>query len=253
MRWKLRAFGAGPARPAYTLIFLHIPKTAGISLRDVLVKRCGPSFQIIHPIEDQRRLAEQSPEFRAGLGLVEGHQYYGVHELLPRPCVYVTMLREPVDRVLSYYSYIREWEPHHLYQRARNMTLAQRLSEGLTVELDYFMVRCLTSLANIHVPFGGVTREMLIEAKAHLDGFAGIGLTEAFGESLAHFCGLFGWPVADVPRLNATRNRVGRGSLSEADLALVRRHNGLDEELYAYAQEMFFARLAGGGGEPKRV
>src|SRR5690349_20650120 len=97
-----------------TLIFLHIPKTAGISLRQVLINNTpGPAFRIIHPISDVERLAALPESERAALELVDGHLYYGIHSLLPRPCRYMTMLRDPVEQVLSLYSFIREYKDHH--------------------------------------------------------------------------------------------------------------------------------------------
>ncbi len=234
-----RMFGR---QPRFTLVFLHIPKTAGISLREILLKRRSPSFRIIHPIDDHQRLADQSAEFRGSLELVEGHLYYGVHEVLPRPCVYLTMLRDPAERVLSYYSFIREYEPHHLYQQARRLSLGECFARGLTVELDNFMVRCLTSLRNIHVPFGGVTRQMLAEAKAHLESIEAIGLTEEFDASVALFSRRFAWDRADIPRLNATQKRVRAAELSAAESAAIREHNVLDQELYDFGRELFRAR-----------
>ena len=232
--------------PAYTVVFLHIPKTAGKSLREVLLAGIGrkPYFSVARPLEDYQRLEVLHRDDRAALGLVEGHLYYGVHEILPRPCVYLTMLREPGERVLSYYSYVRESAGHHLHERAKGMSVGECLREGLTVEMDNFMVRSLTSLRNLHVPFGGVTREMLIEARAHLDGIAGVGLTERFDESVRRFCDLLGWKRTEAPRLNETRGRVERGAIPEGDLDLIRRHNALDAELYAHARGLFEARGA---------
>ena len=235
----LHRLGLGRREPSFTLVFLHIPKTAGISLRELLLARYQPVFRILHPIDDRERLMRLAPEERERLALVEGHLYYGVHELLPRPCRYLTMLRDPLERVLSYYSYIREWTPHHLHAKATRMTLEQCVREGLTVELDNFMVRCLTSLRNVHVPFGGVTRGMLDDAREHLSGFAAVGLTERFEESATRFARVLGWKDVVFPRLNVTANRARAADVPEADLHAVREQNRLDQELYDFARELF--------------
>jgi hypothetical protein len=235
-----------PPHPGYTLVFLHVPKTAGLSLREVLLERNGdrPAFRIITPVRDSERLRALPHAEREALALVEGHLYYGIHELLPRPCVYVTMLRDPVERVLSYYSFVREWEPHHLHAAITegNLSLAECIRRGLTVELDNFMVRCLTSLENFEMPFGHVTRSHLEQAKAHLDSFAVVGITEQFDRSLQALCGRFGWPRVSAPRLNATSGRLRRDDLSARDLDLVHEHNRLDAELYRYAAELLASR-----------
>lgn len=240
--------------PPYTVVFVHIPKTAGSSLREVLLRqyppRRGRTFWIVDPVKDSAWLASLPEEERARLSLVEGHMYYGVHELLPRPCVYLTMLRDPMERVLSYYSHIRSREDHFLYEAARELTLGACIERGLTVELDNFMVRALSSLRHANVPVGGVTREMLEEAKAHLDGMY-LGLTERFEESLAWFAarlgwrGLGGWRGAATARANITAARVRREDLSRSDVEMVEGANAYDTELYAYGRAVFEARVRG--------
>jgi len=234
-------------QPSYTLVFLHLPKTGGITLREILLRRIGhrPVLRMDEPDLHAQWLRAQPEAWRARLALVHGHIYYGVHELLPRPCLYMTMLRDPLERVLSYYSFIREAADHHLHAQVRegNLNLAGCIRRGLTVELDNFQVRALTSLRNIHVPFGGVTREMLTEAKAHLDGMSLVGVTEQFDASLAHFCRALRWPRVAAPVANRTVARVQARDLDPADLALVREQNRLDAELHAHATRLLHARL----------
>ncbi len=233
-----------PRPPACTIVFLHIPKTGGKSLREVLLAGIGRHayFSVAHPIDDARRLEVLHRDDRAALALVEGHLYYGIHELLPRLCVYLTVLRDPVERVLSLYSYIRASAGHHLHERVKSLSVGECLRAGLSVELDNFMVRCLSGPGSIRVPIGGVSREMLIQAGAHLESCAGIGLTERFDESVRRFRRLLGWKGSDVPRVNRTNGRVERSAVSEGDLDLIRRHNVLDQELYARAVALFEAR-----------
>jgi len=233
------------AVPPFTLVFIHIPKTGGMSLRKVLLRELGGGehFWIVDPVKDTTWLRTIPHDDRERMALVEGHMYYGVHELLPRPCVYMTMLRNPLERVLSYYSHIRERTDHHLHEAARGLSLAECIRRGLTVELDNFMVRAMTSLANTGVPFGGVTREMLTEAKTHLDGIAFLGLSERFDESLARFREMLGWRGEDVPRVNVTKSRLRAEELSESDLALVREANAFDHELYDHATRLYESRL----------
>jgi hypothetical protein len=233
--------------PDHTLVFLHIPKTAGISLREILLAARAPhqTFRINHPIDDQARLQRQSDYFKQHLGLVEGHLYYGIHHILPRPSIYLTMLRHPVDRILSYYSFVRQTKHHHLHEAVASLSLAQCLERKLTIELDNFMVRSFTGLHNVWVPFGGVTRDMLAEAKAHLDSIAALGLTEHFDESLARFAAMFNWPTeltAAPPRLNTTPDRLRADHLSPADRAAIEACNELDLELYNYGVDQWNTR-----------
>jgi hypothetical protein len=239
------------ARP---LVFVHLPKTAGLSVRKTLLREVGdrPRFRIINPVEDLTALARMPAEERARLTLVEGHLYYGVHEVIGRPCRYFTMLRGPVERVLSWYSFVREYTPHHLHERVMRggeggggMSLAQCLREAISVELDNHMVRTLAGQRHVHLPFGGVTREMLEEAKRNLGTFEAVGISERFEESLALFARVFGWKPSQAERVNVTRARVKAEELDEEALALVRGQNALDAEFYEYARAMFERQLAG--------
>lgn len=236
---------------AFTVVFVHIPKTGGTSLREVLLRQypARRAFWIVDPVKDSAWLASLPEEDRARLRLVEGHMYYGVHELLPRPCVYMTMLREPVERVLSYYSHIRSREDHFLHETARDLSLGACIERGLTVELDNFMVRALSSLGHVNVPVGGVTRGMLEEAKAHLEGMV-VGLTERFEESLAMFAARLGWRRAAAGRANVSASRVRREQLARSELEAVEACNALDAELYAYGRELFEAQRLGALADP---
>ena len=238
------------ARPDHTLVFIHIPKTAGMSLRETLLANRAPhpSHRILHPIDDYRALAAMPAEYRRALGLIEGHQYFGAHELVEQPCHYLTMLRDPLERILSYYSFVRSWEPHHLHRTINDgaLTLLDCLRGKLTVELDNFQVRSLTSLRRIHIPFGGVTRSMLDEAKAHLDTFAAVGLTDRFAESVDHFCSVFGWPRSPITTINVSPRRVRHQDLDDSTLDAIRASNDLDQELYEHARLLFAARIGQG-------
>jgi hypothetical protein len=222
-----------------TLIFLHIPKTGGISLRDTLLASCQHDrvFRILHPIDDHFKLAALAASDRAALQLVEGHMYYGAHELIPRPCAYITILRDPIARIRSFYSYVRRNDWHHLYARITrdNLTLPGCFGVGLTVELDNFMTRALTSLDYIHIPFGGVTEQMFQVARAHLDSCAIVGTTDRLPLMYRMLTTVLGLPSAEPPHLNrSTGDELGPPP-DDSLRALILEHNRFDQRLYEHA------------------
>lgn len=229
-----------------TMVFVHIPKTGGLSLRQTLLGSCtvGTTFRIIHQVDDAARFAALPLERRRAMELVEGHMYYGLHEYLPRPCTYITLVREPVARVRSFYRYVCQSRWHFLYPRiaAEGMTLRDCIERKLTVELDNYMTRSLTSLDYVHVPFGGVNDEMFAIAKAHLDSIALVGTTDNMSLLYAMLTTVLGFPVAQIPHINKSapsfEERDGAAALND----LVLSHNHYDRLLYEYAVSLIKRR-----------
>lgn len=241
----------GPLRPLdYTLVFLHLPKTAGLSLRSAVLSAMAgrPQLRIINPVDDLATLANLAPAERERLVLIEGHLYYGVHELISRECRYMTILRQPIERVLSWYSFVREYTPHHLHARVAGAggggrSLRECLEEGLSVELDNHMVRMLAGQEYVNVPFGAVTGSMLAMARRNLEGFAAVGITERFDESLDLYRRTFGWRRMSTQRINATAKRLNATDCDDRTLALLHAHNTFDLDLYIFACDLFGKQL----------
>jgi hypothetical protein len=231
-----------------TLIFVHIPKTGGISLRDTLLAACEPErvFRILHPIDDHAKLAALSADERGRLQLVEGHMYYGVHELIPRPCAYMTILRDPVARIRSFYSYVRRNDWHHLYARIQqeSLSLPDCFRVRLTVELDNFMTRALTGLHNIHVSFGGVTEKMFDEARANLDSCAIVGTTDRLGLLYSTMSRVLGLAETSPPHLNGSSPEELGAPPDEGLRDLILEHNRFDQRLYEHARAIAERRAA---------
>ena len=93
-----------------TLIFLHIPKTAGSTLNFILDAHYTPenSFATsqtwLHPEGSLDGFEMLTETERARIELLNGHMGLGLHRHLPQPARYLTVLRDPVERVLSHAS-----------------------------------------------------------------------------------------------------------------------------------------------------
>jgi hypothetical protein len=106
-----------------TIIFLHVPKTAGTTINQILQRQYEPS-QILYlganaqaSIKDYQRLAEEE---KKKIRLVAGHTAFGFHKYTPGSSTYFTFLREPVARVVSFYHYVKNSEQHYLNNAAVN-------------------------------------------------------------------------------------------------------------------------------------
>lgn len=233
-----------------TLIFLHIGKTAGSTLRQVL-KRQFPSAQVM-TIRARRRprtdtLADfaRLPELdRMQPRLIMGHTVFGLHEGVPRPATYLTMLRDPVRLAHSQYHYVTRTPGHHHHDAIRGLTLEEYVESGISFEMDNSQTRAIAG--DLGTPIGECTADMLERAKRNLDEyFSWFGLTERFDESILLLRRTFGWRDVRYVSRNVSRSRV---ELTNAQRALLKRKNWLDLDLYEHAGRLLEARIAGEDG-----
>jgi hypothetical protein len=248
------------SRSGAPLIFLHMPKTGGTTLRAVLERIYGPGAAYgvygrafgFHDLDDFMVLSRQE---RGRIRLLMGHMYFGLHGEMPAPCLYLTMLRNPVDRLISQFHHMAT-DPSHPFNRViveQGMGLAGYLASGRGLRednhqsrADNLQTRFISGMRG--VPHGGSSRRMLELAKRNIrEHFLLAGITERFDESLVLMKRALGWPEPCYRRLNESSGRPRREDLSPDDLRAVEQCSALDMELYGYALGLLEERIAGGG------
>jgi hypothetical protein len=227
------------------VIFLHIPKTAGMSLRGLFVKNYRGAPQFNTDLKDltfeawqtcldmvKQMPSENLEQFR----VFKGHMPFGLHKVLPGPVDYITFLREPVKRVISHYRMLHRKNvfPSGLVIDPSKKNWNLDAFPTFFRDLDNLQTRMLSG-ANLNDPFGTCTEEHLRQAKANLDQFKFVGLTEQFDLSLMLLKRLCGWRWHFyVPDNRSTGDPA---PLSPALLEEIRNLNRFDYELYRYAEE----------------
>jgi hypothetical protein len=251
------------ARPL--LAFVHIPKTAGGTVTNMLARaysRPGVNAAgnyMTGPEQTARKVTRRPGGWEAwqrrGGRVTVGHVPYRVfREHLPLDTVYMTFLREPVDRVLShYYRHIHRSDlkpADRVRARERRRERAASLEEAL-VEMR------LPQVCNLATRFlcGHPTRDddlgasALENAKANLRNFAFVGIQERFDESLVLLQRMLGLDL--VPYLNRHVSVEGRRpavhEIPDAQRALIEEHNRLDLELYRFGLGLFEDAVARAG------
>ena len=89
------------------LFFLHIPKTAGTSLRELLSCRFAPADILALDRRGAHEHPSQQLETISRYRFVHGHVPYALVDRFPRRPFVVTLLRDPIDRAVSAFHYMQ--------------------------------------------------------------------------------------------------------------------------------------------------
>jgi hypothetical protein len=212
--------------------FVHIPKTAGTSFR-IAVQQAFPKRVVYdygkasphtwEPIksvyEGKLGLAQVAEALLSeGVVMLGGHVAFNKYADLFEPQRVLTILREPVSRVVSEYEHTRRQgftgTLLEFANKPRNRNLQTRLLRGVALEE-----------------------------------FGLVGLTERYNESIELLRGLTGWDVAALAMNRNPETKAAKAGyeLSRQDLATLRKLNRLDVKLYAEACRIFDQRWASRG------
>lgn len=214
-----RARSNGPA-----VLFMHIPKTAGIAFREAIAanyRESAVAYLYGTPpgfltVDLQRLPLEQ----RRDLRFVMGHFQYGIHHYLPQETLYVTIVREPAARMLSHYAFLQHTQPLLLKEKDRILTLEELLEKKPHVHFDNPLVRYFGSVDEREFPAGSVNQQLYEKAVYYLQtGFTFVGHQEFAAHAYAWLSQRFGWTArAGLEIVNASPTR-----LEDARIASIRK------------------------------
>lgn len=231
------------------LIFLHIPKTGGSTLSKILERYYSRGQTVMLDGPKIARFKTLPAAERGRYRLIQGHLYFGVHRFIPRASTYITFLRRPVERVLSFYHYAQSTPDHYLYPllATERLDLKTLLARELTLELCNEQTRLLAG-DGWEDPQRVVTRAALERAQANLRShFRIVGLLEEFDASLLLLRRAFDWHLPFYVKENVTKEKPDDASLDVETRRLVEDANCLDLELYEYARNLFDEQCCAAG------
>jgi hypothetical protein len=242
-----RSAGAGP------LLIMHIPKTAGTTLRWVAGLQYPPGG--LHPLYpgDGPQIDALAADARSGLPrAVIGHFRFGLHARMPAAAGYVAFVRDPVDRVVSHFNYlVGAGDPDNRGVLGPGDGLEEFVAHGWARNLQTQFVTGWTASEVEADPDRAFDRATDVLAEH----FLGLGVVEQFAASLCLLADGLGWRVPSLPRLNpapAGPRAVRRRDLGPSAVREIEDANACDRRLYEHVRAVVRARLRGSPGRAWR-
>ena len=246
------------------LIFTHIPKSGGTSLDKILEDQYGGKWLRVNSPDHWLSMSAAEKE---GIKVVSGHFRYGIHEVIPGEHQYISLMREPVHRLVSHYVFAISRPDHYIHkklidrdpelkranleyemERIDQIELAERIHErcgvedyvlsGVTTETDNSQTRIISGMSP---PFGECNDEMVEVAIRNIrDSYAYVGIMERFVESMERFEKILDWPMqSPTVFVNKGVELPISKEISNEVKAKIRAFNRYDSKLYNHVKKEF--------------
>jgi hypothetical protein len=235
--------------------YVHVQKAAGTEVRERLKRNFAP--EAMYPDGTDGDLVSVAPQVSVAqllarwavrkdqIRIITGHFPYATTELLDAEFVTMSVLREPVERVLSHLRHHRKLTPG-----TEDTPLEQLYDEVLTPAFFYNHAVKMFSLTADEIAESAaldrwaalkvidLTADRLAAARANVERLDVLGLQDHLPEFCRELTARFGWdlggplfanrtPAEDVP--DALRRRIASD-------------NALDVELWEHAREVYARR-----------
>ena len=240
----------GQLDPKELLVFIHLPKTGGTSLNSILWQVYGRHFLSYHPT-----MSDWSPT-AIGRGKASsvlatgGHVPFGFHRKFGRPyhkwiygrdgvfagrqVRYLSIVRNPIDRMGSLYHFVTTFPAHRHYKATKNMVPEEFFDFMEKETPDVITNRQCRRLCGTSVKgrrFGDL-KQMII------DNYYSIGVLERFEDFVDDLKHSFNWPDSfEVKRLNASPRGNNANEFSGSLLQRLAALNSIDMDLYEFVRD----------------
>ena len=252
----MRVFEVARREP---LFFMHIPKTAGMSMRAYLENQYyGQDICPAVSWPDLVRSGAEMSRYR----LVHGHFQYNMRAALPPETKCLTVLREPLLRTISALRHLQRdpaFHPDHALARGLNLKQILRNPRLMSRQKNIQAAALCASAppaavidslrkarpsqigsdpADLEAP---ATFEL---AAQRLEEIEFLGFTEKLWMVLAQLSGEMNYHPADaLPAINDAPNQpTALEGMDAEDLELLRHYNDIDLKIYACAKEVLAQR-----------
>jgi hypothetical protein len=239
-----------PIEPA--MIFLHIPKTGGMTLYEIIKDNIPEDETFTIPANGEDLFKELSPEERERYRCIMGHAMFGIHEYISRPFYYLTFIRNPADRLRSQYYHALGASGGGISRTIREggMSFEDFVRSDMNVLYNYQtrMIAGKAAIKSLHKKYKGRFRdkivrftapELLVKAKRNINVFFRVvGVVERYDESLIVLSKKIGLKNIFYRKVNVTKSKPEARQISEDIRDIILEKNKLDMKLYEFANRL---------------
>ena len=231
------------------LIFQHLPKCGGTTFNSILMQNYTEeetfSIEVVTPTklntDDFISLSDSEKE---KINLVKGHMEFGLHENFVAKADYITFLRDPIERIVSFYYYVKR-RPNHGLFRTNDFTDKTTLHEFVTKikrgDINNGQIRFISGIDDTE-------EKMLERAICNIDNhFSHVGLLERFDESILLLQKMYNWKKPYYKVSNKTNNRKSVSNIKPETLQAIKELNNGDFILYNKMAKLFEQQIKSEG------
>ncbi|WP_332694854.1 sulfotransferase family 2 domain-containing protein [Halalkalibacter lacteus] len=220
------------------LIHLHMPKTGGTTLKKIINKNYNTNK--IHDVYVDRPQLPITLEKLTNkqVHCIQGHFPFGIHEYFNRKATYITMLRDPIDRIISEYYFIRSIPWHNLHKKVKEMSLEEYQNSPTKCNLQTQFIlgeKFRKELSN---------KDLQTAKKILIEHFSVVGITEMFDESIFLMKEILGWQNIFYKKANVTKNRLTKKEIPPKVIQQISKNNEFDLQLYAFGKKLLEKKLS---------
>lgn len=240
-------------RPDPRFFFIHVMKTGGTTFQQHVRNNFAPEEVYPHreldrtpdpfqPYREIQYLLGLGPERREKIRAYLGHFPFVVADLMDLDLVTLTILRDPIDRTISYLKHCKRFQPQHKHQTLEQI-YEDPLFYPMLMENHQAKVFSMTPDDRLHSILEAIKiddRRLQI-ACANLERVDVLGLHEHYDEFVEEIRSRYGWKFDDMPN-----QFVGTESwpVSDAFRARIAADNAADIAFYQYARGLHARRRA---------
>ncbi|WP_395377347.1 sulfotransferase family 2 domain-containing protein [Marinicella sp. W31] len=223
------------------VVYSHIPKNAGTTLEYILSKNQRLSDVLHVNAPDLNKQPDLLNLKKNSARLICGH--HPMHGLLyqllsDEPLIHMTMLRNPLDRVISYYNYISGNQQHPFHEAVSDMPIDAFIEHPQLTEISNGQAKRLSGYLHSNDSYDEDV--LFATAKKVLEQcFTVVLITEQFNQSLLILQKMLN--LQDIYYLphNQSTKRIEKTHLTPQQQKRILQRNTVDERLHTHFQEQF--------------